>query len=132
MLKRTLTLILSVLILNLGLVPSAFTQAPKDNKAAKRAEKVKVEIAKLGTGNAAKVEIKLNNGSIVKGYVSQINDKSFFVTNEQSGTVTEIQYSDAEKVKGRNLSTGAKIGIGLGIAAGVLVLLVVIGLAHQD
>ena len=109
-----------------------FAQSQKVDKSAKKIEKLKMEIAKLGTGKEAKVVISLANGSKVKGYVSQVNENSFVVTNESSGATTEIQFSDVNKLAGRNMSTGTKIAIGFGIAAVALLLLVFIGLHYAD
>jgi len=43
------------------------------------------------------------------------------VTDKKSGKVTTISYEDAARVQKSGLSTGAKIGIGVGIVGGVLV-----------
>ena len=59
--------------------------------------------------------------SIVKGYISQTGPESFRVTDKKSGKVTTISCEDAARVQKSGLSTGAKIGIGVGIVGGVLV-----------
>ena len=107
-------------------------QSQKNDKSTKKIEKLKTEVAKLGTGKQARVEVTTANGSKVKGFVSQVNENSFVVTNESSGVTTEIQFSDVNKLAGRNMSTGTKIAIGFGIAAVALLLLVFIGLHYAD
>ena len=119
MFRKILSLALVGAIFNL----SVFALAPTDSKAEKEAKfaaKVKAGIVKLGTGKDAKVQVKLKDGTKLKGYVSQINENSFVVVDEKTSAATEIPYPNARQVKGNNLSTGAKIAIGLGILAAVL------------
>ena len=123
MIKKYLVLTLAALVVNLWLGASAFAVTNTSEKAAKYAEKVKVGIAKLGTGPDARVEVKLNDGTKVKGYVSRVGETSFDVTDPKTGTTTEVPYPNAKQVKGNNLSDKAKIIIGTAlIAATVLVL----------
>ena len=112
MFKKYLTLTLTFLILNLSLSSVAFAET-KSEKEAKFAQKVKAQIAKLGSGTEAKVEVKLKDGTKLKGYVSNIGEESFSVTNDKTGAVSEIPYPQAKQVKGNNLATGWKIAIGV-------------------
>ena len=66
------------LVLNLAIAPSAFASGNPE-KEAKFAEKVKTNIAKLGTGPEAKVEIKLKDGTKIKGYVTEASVDKFVV-----------------------------------------------------
>ena len=100
----------------------------KSEASASKSERTKKSIQKLGIGKDARVEVKLKDGTKVKGYVSEIKDGSFVVTNE-AGTAVEVPYDHAKQVRGNNLSTGAKILIGLGVVVAVLLL---IGLNSWD
>jgi hypothetical protein len=122
MLKKYLTLILTVLVINLSLGASAFAGI-KDEKTAKSAEKIKTNIAKLGTGKDARVEVKLRDNTKLKGYVSEIKENSFVVVDDKTGNVSEVPYPNAKQVKGNNLSTGVKIVIGVGIVLAVIILI---------
>jgi len=130
MFKKYLTLTLAVLVFNLALGATAFGTSTNEEKDAKRAEKVKANITKLGTGKDARVEVTLKDGTKIKGYVSQINEAGFVVVNENAAS-SEIPYPKVKGVKGRNLSSGAKIGIIVGVTVAAIV---VIGLvfAHSD
>ena len=121
MLKRIISMSLIVLVMNLA-VATVFAET-KEEKDAKFAEKVKANITKLGTGTDAKIQVKLKDGTKLKGYVNQINENSFVVVNENAVTPTEIPYSQIRQVKGNNLSTGAKIAIGVAIAVVVIFIL---------
>jgi hypothetical protein len=126
MFKKFFVMGLAALVLNLSLATLAAAETP-EAKAAKRAEKVKANITKLGTGKDARIEVKLDNGTKLKGYVSQINDTSFVVATD-NGTTAEVPYPQAKQVKGNNLSTGAKIAIGAAIVFGVLLIIGLIGI----
>ncbi len=128
MFKKYLTLILTILVINLSLGATAFADT-NDDKAAKFADKVKVNITKLGTGKEARVQVKLKDGTKLKGFISKINENSFAVSNEKTGMETEVPYPNAKQVKGNNLSTGDKIWIAVGITA--VVLIVVLSVAFQ-
>jgi hypothetical protein len=125
MYKKYFTLILTVLVFNLFLSASAFANT-KAEKEAKFAAKVKSEIVKLGTGTDARIEVKLRDKTKLKGYVSQINENSFVVIEDKTGTATEVPYPNAKQVKGNNLSTGVKIAIGVAIVIAVVVLIQVL------
>ena len=125
MLKKYVTIFVTVLILNLSLSSLVFA-GTKDEKLAAKTEEVKINIAKLGTGKDTKINVKLKDGTKLKGYISEINENNFVVTNNRSGVSTEVPYSNAKQVKGNNLSTGAKIAIGVGIAAAVLIIAFVV------
>lgn len=119
MFKKYLTVIIAVLLINLTLGSSVFANSKDDKFAAK----IKANVAKLGVGKDALIEVKLKDGTKLKGYCSEINDESFAVTDKNSQAATEVPYSKAKQVKGNNLSTGVKIAIGVGIALAVIVLI---------
>jgi hypothetical protein len=126
MLKRQLVLTLGVLVMNLALSTSLFAATDND-KVAKQATKVKANIARLGTGRDARIEVQLRDKTKLKGYVSQIKDSSFFVVDDRTGTEAEVPYSQTRQVKGHNLSTGAKIAIAVGIIAAIIAFIVIAG-----
>ncbi len=125
MFKKYLILIMTILVINLSLSSVAFAET-KEEKEAKFADKVKINVVKLGTGKEARVEVKLKDGTKMKGYISEINDNGFVVVNDKTGTSTEIPYPQAKQVKGNNLSTGVKIAIAVGIIVAVSFLIVAV------
>lgn len=124
MFKKYFTVIVTVLVVNLFLCNVAFAKETN----LERAEKTKAAIAELGTGTDAKVQVKLYDGTKIKGYVTEVNSTGFSVMNEKTKTINEVPYPAAKQVKGNNLSTGAKIaiGVGIGIAATILVLYLIV------
>lgn len=125
--KRILSLGLVVLLLHAAhaMPILAFAQAGQQQLPV---EKVKAAVAKRGVGKKARVTVKLQDGSKLKGYISQAGEDSFTLTDSKTGQTTTLAYREVKQVKGQGgLSTVAKIGIGIGIGVGALALLYVIG-----
>ncbi|HEX8501323.1 MAG TPA: hypothetical protein VF659_12145 [Pyrinomonadaceae bacterium] len=120
MLKKVCSVILSALLLQAAAIPAfAKTSAEKE---AKRAEKVRAQIAKLGTGKDALVKLELRDKTKLEGYVSEVGAESFVVTSK-AGVATTVAYPQVGKARGNNLATGDKIVIGIGIAAAIVLLI---------
>ncbi|HWS52794.1 MAG TPA: hypothetical protein VN228_01595 [Pyrinomonadaceae bacterium] len=122
MLKRLLTLALAVLLAHLAHAPAA--AATKAEKEARLAEKVRAGIARLGTGREAVVELKLRDKTRLKGYVAEAGPDSFTVV-DAGGRATRVSYPQVRQARGHNLSEGAKIAIGVGIIAAIIIIAVV-------
>ncbi len=120
MLKKICSLALTALLLQAAAVPAL--AATKAEKEAQRAEKVRTQIAKLGTGSGARVKLELRDKTKLEGYVSEAGAESFVVT-DKTGKATTVGYPQVGKAKGNNLSTGAKIAIGVGVAAAIVLLI---------
>jgi hypothetical protein len=61
-------------------------------KEAEQVEKVKQKIAKLRAGEKAGVEVELKNSQKLKGYVSEIEETSFVVTDRKTQATTRVAY----------------------------------------
>lgn len=119
--RRAVSLALAFLLINAG-AATAFTKSAAEKEAA-RASKVRQAVARLGSGEAARVRLELRDGSKLDGYVSAAGEESFTVTDAKTGAATAVPYPQVKKVNGNNLSTGAKVAIGVGFAAAVIVIL---------
>lgn len=118
---KVISLLLIALVVNLATAPSpVFADSKDKEKANKHAEKVKTEIAKLGAGTDSKVQVKLKDGTKLKGYVSEINDEGFVVT-DKTGKSTVVPYNHAKQVGGKNTKLG--IIVLVGIAAFLIILI---------
>lgn len=124
MFKRILSIALAAALLSVfGSVPArAAVPKSKAEKEAVFVAKLKEGIARLGTGTEARVEVKLKDKTKLKGYVSAVGDEGFSVVDAKTGVATHVAYPQVQKVKGHNLSTGAKVAIGLGALVAVLVI----------
>ena len=120
MFKKVCSVVLSALLLQAAAVPAfAGTKAEKE---ARRAEKVRAQVVKLGTGKDALVRVELRDKTKLEGYVSEVGDESFVITNK-AGVATAVTYPQVKKAHGHNLSTSAKIAIGVGIGIAIAVLI---------
>ena len=122
MIKKVISLALAGLLINLAGVGPAYADSNEENQL-RFAEKVKASVMKLGTGEEARVKIQLRDKTKLEGYISDAHGEGFTVTNTKSGMATQVTYPQVKSVKGNNLSTGAKVAIGVGIAIVVLLLI---------
>ena len=88
--------------------------------------KIKAAIGKRVTDDKTRVNLRLRDGSEVKGRLNQAGNDGFTLTKEKSGQQMNLSYADVQKVNGRGgLGTGAKIGIIAAIVAGVAAIFVI-------
>src|SRR5262247_4058597 len=119
MFKKSLSLALvgSLIFMHVG-VPSVSAKS-KAEKETERAAKVKADVTRLGVGKDARIAVRLRDKTRVSGYINQADDDSFVITDIKTGATTKVAYTDVTQAKGYNLSTGAKIAIGIAIGVGV-------------
>ncbi len=125
MYKRVLSFALAGLLLHCAGAFTPANAATKEEKRARFAEKVKAGVATLGAGEAARVRVKLRDKTKLEGYVAEAGATDFVVVDAKTGASTRVAYAQVKGVQGNNLSTGAKIAIGLGVAVAVLVILLI-------
>jgi hypothetical protein len=83
-------------------------------------------------GQTSIVTIKLRDKTKLTGYVSEIRDTSFDVTDLKSAGTTTVGYPDVVQVKGNNLSTRTKIIITAAVIAGIAITLYIVRGAFCD
>jgi len=93
-------------------------------------KKSKKSILKRGTGEKQRISVKMLNGTKMKGYINQAGEDSFTLTDSNTRQSTVLAYRDIAKVGSSGLSKGAKIAIGVGIAAGAT--LIILYVAFQN
>ena len=128
--KPLIMLILSLLFFSAG--ARIISAAPQQGQSVAHTEKVKAGVKKLGVGESAHIEVRLHDGTKLKGYVKEVSGESFAVFDTKTAATHTVRYEQVDQLKGKGLSTGAKVGIGFAIAFGVLGALVIYGLKHGD
>jgi len=128
--NRILSFLLITALFGFVCSPTLTAQTTQ-TKQEKKAEKVKTKIKKLGSGESAKVKVTLYNETSYKGYVREAGDADFVVV-DKGGTPHTAKYSDVKSIGGKNMSTGAKMGIGIGIGAGATILALLLIFASLD
>lgn len=119
MFRKLVTLVLVATVMNLAGVRLAYAES-KEEKQARFAEKIKANVLKLGTGESTRVKVKLRDQAKLEGFISDAGADTFTVTDRKTGATTTVAYLQVKSVQGNNLSTGAKIAIGVGIAATII------------
>jgi hypothetical protein len=115
-----------------------FTAAPvlagsRIDTQAQSPEQVKAKVEQIGTGERARANVRLKNGTKLKGYIQRAGDTEFVLTDKDKGTSTTLLYSDVDKIerrKGHSTAKWVTIGAAAGVGAFVGILLIVI--AHLD
>ncbi len=97
----------------------------QDDKEARRVEKVKANVRKLGAGAEARVEVKLQDNRKVKGYIAETREDSFVVVDEKTGADNLIDYAQVKQLKGHNRLTAAKVAVN--VVKGVAIVAAVAG-----
>ena len=126
MFKKCLSLIFTGLLMFAANLQIISAQSNLGNSA----EKMKTDVFRRGTGEKSKVVVKMKDGTKMKGYISQTGEDSFDLTNSKTKQTTAVAYRDVAQVKKQGWSKGAKIALGIGIAAAVTV--VVLGVAINN
>ena len=122
--KRSLAFVLVALAINFACATSAPAQTNKD---AARIDKLRRDVEKIGFDE--QVEVKLNDETKLKGRVTGIADDQFVIADKK-GTATKIPYSNIQRVVKHDDTTGSHLSglaLGVGVLAGVLALLVIVG-----
>lgn len=126
MLKKFLALMIAILLIHSMILTQSVSADARPDEQARLAEKARVGVAKLGTGTQSIVEVKLRDKTKLTGYISESNEDRFVITNAKTGASVAVAYADVAKIKGQNLSTGAKIGIGITVGFLVTALIIYI------
>jgi hypothetical protein len=120
--KRAIAIFLAAILVSFACPLPADARARSEGEQ-QAAARIKIAISKLGTGPTAYVELKLTDGTKLKGYVDEASEKHFVVINAESGESKTVPYGQVKHVKGNNLSTGAKVAIGVGVGLAVVLLI---------
>ena len=122
----------AILVLSITLIAvEPAVASAKGSKEAEHVEKVKAGLTKLGTGPEARVKLTLRDKTKLEGYVSQVSETDFVVT-DKAGAATTVQFPDVAQVQGNNLRTRWKFVIGAAIVAGIIITLYIVRGAFCD
>ena len=110
------------LVMNLAIVTFASDSTENETKVA---EKVKSEIAKLGTGTDARIQLKLKDGKKLKGYISEADDKGFVVVDSE-GKATAVPYSQPTQINGKHIAKKV-VFVLIALAVTIAVVAIIVG-----
>jgi hypothetical protein len=122
---RSIVIIL-IFVIGLTVPMNFFAQAPViDEKRVQKSREVREKVGKFGTGREAVVKVRLYSDTEYRGYISRAGADDFEVTTV-GGSTHSVRYDEVRSIGGKNMTTGKKIAIGLGIGAGITVLIFLI------
>ena len=124
--KRTLT----TLFLAHAIVLSTLGPAARAQSNLNAETKAKTEVVDRLNKKETRVKVRLRNGSEVKGRITQSSDNNFTLTDEKTGSRSDIAYADVVNVEGRGMSKKKKTFIAIGAGAAVFAGLVAYALTH--
>jgi sRNA-binding regulator protein Hfq len=128
MMKRTLT----TLFLALAIALAPFGPVVRGQQAhVSETTKLKAEVEKRLSKKEARVKVKLRNGSQVKGRITQSSANGFTLTDEKTGSHSDLAYADVLAVEGRGMSKKKKILIATGIGVGLVIVVVALALTQD-
>ncbi len=96
MIRELMSLLLSTALV-LSLCTGSFGASFQGEREAQETAEAKARIVKLGT--LAEVEVKLRDKTRLKGYVQQIADDHFVISDSRSNATTNVTYAEVKKVK---------------------------------
>lgn len=112
----------------------AVAQSEADEQARERqntAAIAKARVQEIAAGKRSVVYVKLRDGTQLRGYISQIENDSFTITDKATNQTTSVSYRDVVILKGKApSSTRSKVLIGVGIGVSILVIAVTVLLIH--
>jgi hypothetical protein len=130
MFRKILCVLLAIALANVTSAGLGWSDSRTD-KQARTAEGIKVDVAKLGLGDKARVTVRLRNKSKLQGYISQKGEDSFSITDSKSGQTSIVAYRDVAEVNHKGLSKGEKITV-IGVIVGIFVVVSILVGVHLD
>lgn len=123
--KRFVTFVLAFAVFTVPFSPVVFAQV--NDKDAQRERDAQIFINKLGIGKRSRVKVQLkDHKTSAKGYISEINDENFVLTDKKNGKAT-VQYSNVKKIAKDRISPFAFVGIAFGAIFGAVLICVAAG-----
>jgi hypothetical protein len=113
MTRSVMLMLLASIFSCFSLSSPAQTGKKTNDETAYRTDNIRQQVAKIGTGPKARVEVKLSNRSSYVGYISEANATSFVVVDKAAKS-NSINYADVASL----YHSGGKTGLWIAVAAG--------------
>jgi hypothetical protein len=126
MLRKFLALALSIILVHTYAVAPLRANAQTGTKPS-HVEDIRSKVAVAGVSSEKLVEVRLKDGTKLKGHITAIQEESFDLSVIPNGEKKSILYSDVSKL-GASWST-TKIVVALGIVVGTIV--AIVAFVHQ-
>lgn len=113
--NRAIVWILCIAVFESILCADAYAVMPNPPKATHLTKVVN----KLGTGTDALVALRLQDKSVLSGYISHVGPESFTVVDGATGEERTVSFAQVSQLEGVNASTGTRVHHGGGFRAGI-------------
>ena len=120
----------TTLFLAYAIVLTTFGPAARAQSTLNTETRAKAEVVERLNKKETRVKVKLRSGSEVKGRITQTGDNSFTLTDEKTGSRSDIAYTDVLNVEGRGMSKKKKAFIAVGVGVAVFAALVAYAVTH--
>ena len=114
MFRKVFSMSLSMMLL---MVPLGFRTAKAQTGKVGEADQIRTKVQRVGVGRSSRVEVKMQDGTKVKGYVSKLEADSFDVTDLNSGAAQTVAFAQVTQVKKVNSGPSKRTWIIIGAAA---------------
>lgn len=128
MLKKIAALLLATFIVCGGSGYTVFGQTQRSGDA-ESLRKLKVKVAKIYSQRRGKIKVKYNDGTRLKGYLTEVKDDTFSVTDSKTGKSVVVPYEQVSRIDRNDLPTAGKILIATGATLGIIVLVSAIAIS---
>ena len=118
MFRRMLVIMISGILWS-----SAVGYRPARAQAPEAAAETRAAVQRLGAGTKTRVEVRLQDGTRLRGHITAAGEDTFTITDSKTGAPRAVAYADAARVKksGGGLSARTWVIIGVAAAAAVIV-----------
>ena len=115
MFRRALAVMISGILWSstIGYQP-ARAQTPEATRAA---EETRVAVQRLGVGTKTRAEVRLQDGTKLRGSVSAAGEDTFTITDSKTGQSRTVAYADVARVKKSGGGLSARTWVIIGAAA---------------
>lgn len=111
MFKKFATLTLVGLLIQAAICVEPVWASSTAEKEARLAANMKARVVKLGVSKDASIMVALRDKTKLSGFISEIGDSSFAVTDPTTGVVTAVGYNTATQIGRRRRAGGWKYGL---------------------
>jgi ribosomal protein S1 len=89
--------------------------------------KIKARVVKLAGDPEAHVQVKLKDGRVVKGYITEVADNAFVISDRKTAATYRFTYAEVKQVKNKTHVDNALSDPG--VLGGLLLLPIILGIA---
>jgi len=115
--RQALSWILCLLLMQAVLCADAAAIRSTTPATSQRTVQLRKTVEKIGSGPDVLVAVRLQDGSVVSGYIEAYGPYSLSIADSKTDAVHTIEYAEVDRIAAYNLVTGTQVEQGGGIRA---------------